>query len=497
MRWKTCDYRLWNLTSRRCPECGSPFLPSEFDFAPGTVQFCCPDCNQAYFGTSQQGHLVPAAFNCQSCNRSLHMDDMVVLPAHGLEETQTVSQGIPWLERKELGVFKALLKTIWMALISPVRLIRLAPDDGKQREAWGFALIISTLVAILGIGPFFVMSIGINFMIIGGMSSGSLLGASALIMLVTMIAALISTIVFILIWGGVTQLLLGRSALRLRYTYQALCYSAGANTASAVPCLGLYFGWIWWLVSAILMIQQTHKVSGARASLAVLAFPVSSIILLIGLYTGFLIYVFTTTGAATPFGTFGTPTTSPTGRAQSVVDGLTSYATDHAKYPTHAIELVLNYHILADDLKSPRSATTLNKIPVAGTTLKRFSILSQPKQQRAALEMIDAVPEEITAHRLGDFVFVYHGVPPASMDPTLWIVICYPDPDVNKEPPSPSIVTIGKVDGTVVAIPNQRFRRQLIRQNAIRAEYGLPPLPHPRTVTHDKPAVAYSESTSE
>ena len=31
MRCKTCDYPLWNLTTRVCPECGTPFLPSQFD----------------------------------------------------------------------------------------------------------------------------------------------------------------------------------------------------------------------------------------------------------------------------------------------------------------------------------------------------------------------------------------------------------------------------------------------------------------------------------
>ena len=71
MRCKQCDYRLWNLTARRCPECGTPFLPSEFEFVPNSVQFCCPHCGQAYYGTDAKGHLVPPAFTCGRCGAAI------------------------------------------------------------------------------------------------------------------------------------------------------------------------------------------------------------------------------------------------------------------------------------------------------------------------------------------------------------------------------------------------------------------------------------------
>lgn len=31
MRCKTCNYRLWNLAGRTCPECGTGFRPSGFE----------------------------------------------------------------------------------------------------------------------------------------------------------------------------------------------------------------------------------------------------------------------------------------------------------------------------------------------------------------------------------------------------------------------------------------------------------------------------------
>ena len=66
MRCQNCNYTLWNLTTRECPECGTPFLPSAQDFQPNSVRFCCPGCDQDYYGTSPRGHLVPSAFSLPS-----------------------------------------------------------------------------------------------------------------------------------------------------------------------------------------------------------------------------------------------------------------------------------------------------------------------------------------------------------------------------------------------------------------------------------------------
>ena len=30
---KSCNYPLWNINTRQCPECGAPFKPSDFQFA--------------------------------------------------------------------------------------------------------------------------------------------------------------------------------------------------------------------------------------------------------------------------------------------------------------------------------------------------------------------------------------------------------------------------------------------------------------------------------
>ena len=92
MRCEHCGYRLWLLLSRRCPECGTEFKPSDFEFVPHAVQFCCPHCNQAYYGTSSQGHLRPIEFDCVSCGRHIHMDEMVMMPTDGVDEEQLLDR---------------------------------------------------------------------------------------------------------------------------------------------------------------------------------------------------------------------------------------------------------------------------------------------------------------------------------------------------------------------------------------------------------------------
>ena len=69
MRCPTCDYSLWNLTAKACPECGGTFSTRDFEFVPNTVRFGCPHCNQSYYGTGPRGYLEPDVFDCVSCGR--------------------------------------------------------------------------------------------------------------------------------------------------------------------------------------------------------------------------------------------------------------------------------------------------------------------------------------------------------------------------------------------------------------------------------------------
>ena len=121
MRCRTCDYALWNLPARLCPECGAAFRPSDFEFVPNSVRFCCPHCDQVYYGTTATGHLEPDRFDCVRCGERIAMDEMVLRPHEGLAEHLTQLGSNPWLQRHRRGRFKAWCATIGAALVSPLR----------------------------------------------------------------------------------------------------------------------------------------------------------------------------------------------------------------------------------------------------------------------------------------------------------------------------------------------------------------------------------------
>ena len=135
MRCKNCDYLLWNLKTRECPECGATFKPSEYEFTANSVRFCCPHCDHPYYGTSESGHLVPESFGCLRCGRPLHIDEMVLRPGLGVEEAQTARNRMPWLERKEIGFFKSWFMMIGHAMTRPVQLGRAIPQEASALGA--------------------------------------------------------------------------------------------------------------------------------------------------------------------------------------------------------------------------------------------------------------------------------------------------------------------------------------------------------------------------
>src|SRR6188508_3155005 len=150
MRCKNCDYPLWNLPARKCPECGTDFKPSDFHFVPNSVRFLCPHCEQCYYGTTPEGHLIPRTFSCVTCGQRIDMDEMLLFPAEGVQEQHTAADVMPWLQRKQMGWFKGWIRTIGMAMVAPHKLVRAIPLEGGLGESVFFLLITHVLVAVTG-----------------------------------------------------------------------------------------------------------------------------------------------------------------------------------------------------------------------------------------------------------------------------------------------------------------------------------------------------------
>jgi hypothetical protein len=244
--------------------------------------------------------------------------------------------------------------------------------------------------------------------------------------------------------------------------------------------LGIYFGWIWWVISAVLMIKEGQKVSGGRAALAALTLPCSLIVIVIGFYALFMYSMLSGVG---PFG--GLAGGFKIQETQTVVTSLHLYADEHnGELPKHAIQLAEHEYLAAVDLVSLESESLEVNTPIGDTNLEQFELLSLSEQQNAAQMAADALPDGVIAHRLGDFVFTYHGIDLDNVDPELWLAIWSPDPDQISAPLFYPLIPVGLADGTTRPLPQRRFAELLAEQNNLRSKYDLPPLPDPAKVTH-------------
>ena len=285
MRCRHCDQPLLNLTPGACPGCGTPFKPSDYEFGANSVRFCCPHCDQAYFGTSEKGHLTPSAFQCASCGQQLHMDMMILRPREGAENEQTEPVEVPWLKPRARGLIKAWFSMLGMALFSPRRLARSLARTSSLRSALGFAALTIGLIYVIGLLPFLVFSL-LGFLVASGADGiGPAMARMAGTVGLGLLAIVAAMILFVLLWGPVTHGMLrltGRTEGGMKRTCLATLYSSGANAFTAIPFFGVLIGWMWWAVSAILMVTAGQKVHGARASIAVLTLPVLTVGTIIG-----------------------------------------------------------------------------------------------------------------------------------------------------------------------------------------------------------------------
>ena len=282
MRCRGCEYPLWNIAPGPCPECGRPFRPSERAFAPASVAFCCPACDQAYFGTSTKGHLVPDRFDCVGCGQALEMDSMVVRPASDRPEAQQVVDVPPCL-RRDHGRFRRWFMTLFWALGMPGRLISGIPVDRSLPVALGFFLPLLLVVVVGGALPILLFVNGFVFNGLGaiGQSPGNLMVAIGWSVL-SLLGYGVGLLLLVLLWALVAHLVLavfGLARHGLPRTVAAMMFASAPFVMVAVPCLGIYAGGLvlpfWCFVLGVLSLRSAQEVGtgaaiGANAAFALL-----------------------------------------------------------------------------------------------------------------------------------------------------------------------------------------------------------------------------------
>jgi hypothetical protein len=158
--------------------------------------------------------------------------------------------------------------------------------------------------------------------------------------------------------------------------------------------------------------------------------------------------------------------------------------------PPHAAMLLLRDGTSSWDFVALDASGDPANVPFGAGTLDEIDRLEPGRRSDAIAAVATSMPAGAVAHRLGDYVFTYHGADLSSADPRLWIVVMLPDSATTGPLWPGRQIHIGVADGTARSVPIETLPDELREQNELRRSWGLPPLPDLATVTHDAPAVA-------
>ncbi len=480
---KTCQYPLWNLKERTCPECGTGFAPSQFRFRANSIQFLCPHCGQQYYGTSERGHLVPPAFSCVKCERDIEMDQMALVPVAGLDERRTRARGNPWTERAGRPTIRDWFQTTLMSMGAPAPLILATDRTDSLRRTLGYACTTVVLASAASIVmPFMVLlpilaPLGINakgVLAIAIWAVGVIL-TGILAFLLIPIAALVAHVV---LRGGKPQ-------GGLRTTIHAAALSAGPNVFWGVPLFGImagFLGVVWWGISFSVMLRVAHRVSRLRATIAGMLVPTVTIILFVGGFVALM--VFSLSAANSAMGTMSNGALTDVGKTTRSL----RVANAAAGRERHLGSLLLDGDVLSTDLIGDAFSQT-SQISVNGVDLTQLVLTGTDQERAAAAASLDALlTPDVVAYRVGDVV-VIRDVPDPAPDPRLWRVAVSLEPVANAmwypqamQGASNPFITMGMGGDS-----NSAINPEVAGQNLIRAAHGLPPLPPLHTITDAAP----------
>jgi hypothetical protein len=484
MRCKNCDYTLWNIKARECPECGSAFKPSDFTFTLNAVRYCCPHCQQDYYGTGPQGELVPRSFICVSCARPIDMDEMVLLPTEGVSEEITQPDVMPWLERRKIGFLRGFFGTIVRAMGSPGRLIKMVPEDHPPTHAFIFAALTNLLYIAVGLSPLLLIML-VPMLGVGGPGGMRGAAASAGGTAGFALSAWAVVMVLVVVWGAAAHLVLwatGTTTRGIGRTYHAVCYSSGANALVAIPCFGPYLCWVfcaWWIVSAIIMLKEAQGVSAGRAVAAILGLPMVIATLGVLTFVGFI--VASSNGAfgpgsqqswsvtAPPAPAASNDSTSPLGRANEVmISVLDARSSNLAFHPAELLRYPLGESLLpgTSELAGGLSGAEIDQLDTEPT--------------EAIVEAVIEAQPAAALQRFGDFVFVHRGLPADQFGNSpldAWVFILAP-----KAESLPDTIHVGVAGGGILSMTRADFLDQLDLENQRRAGWGIEPITAPNEV---------------
>lgn len=498
MKCRGCGYVLWGLKARVCPECGLAFTLSERVFVPGKVIFGCPTCGSAYLGKSEDGLPEPSEFACAGCAGVLRVDELVARPMDGAKGPVEI-EPLPWIERKSLGPWRAWWRTGRSVWKRPRWSARGAAKTGRIGEALWFGAwtwMLASLVSLWGVVVIVWAGIGI------AVAAERLFSPD-----LAVVIGIASSVLLVLVWVLPFLLLLSASGLvshgilritgdtrhGLRGTMQAVGYSSACASVSIVPCLWLILiplALVLQCVFAGMMLSVIQRVSWWRAALAVAPMAlVPGGVYVGGTFAPGLVALHSMHQAAASM---------LEGETQAMRYELDAFEVSHGAPASHGLDLVERGTARVEFFVRAQVMFGGGGVFYPLTPHIESQLRQRWDAQRSAM------PKDVIAHRMGQFVFTHHGQSAQSntrlwSNSKLWILIGAPIPVSEDILGTFRGTGHAAFDGSMVAVTRggqtEWFAKwdipnALAAQNAVRAREGLPPLPNPFTILEGSPAVA-------
>lgn len=284
MRCRACDYELWHCTGRICPECGEPFTLRDYEFEPETVLFHCPHCNHSTEGRGSMGWPDLTIEQCTSCGLATGLDYYIVRPVAGHENSMHGSL-LP-IRTGEGNWFSRYFQTLWLVMTKPGRTIGRIPIHESLAHAWGFYLTTVVITFAVGLIPALLL-VALPVFSTNTMQGAIGLAGIGIFLVLYFVVGFVAICIYVLVWAVMTHVILkmtGGCTFTIRRTMQGILYAGGSSIVNIVPCVGGIAGSIWWVVSAINMVSRGQRVSGGRATVAVLGAPVVLVLCVCGGY---------------------------------------------------------------------------------------------------------------------------------------------------------------------------------------------------------------------
>lgn len=412
MRCRTCDYPLWTVTGRSCPECGASFRPSEFQFPPNSVRFECPHCRAGYIGTTKEGHLAPRAFNCTECAKPIDMDEMVLTPMPGCEAISESHLRNPWLDRSG-STTAAWLRSAWQLVVRPSAFATSLRHGGTRGAALGFAAIgwLLSLVVFAPLlyllqrsgaffSPFSFLFMGtIDPLAIVALAS---LGFVAFLLLASVLMGLLSHVMLAMLapTRG-TAALSVRSSLYVSGVYAPLF---AVQFAAPCACLCLPIAGVLSCIPMTCLLREFHRTSTVRALTAAAAPWLAIFLTCAGGFVAMSYYA--TAAAATAMATLGpanapaTATVRQQTAAASTLMQLAYAGSPGARDPFASSATNSFVWITIRDLITEHGSRTVS---LAGTDIASLDGSSASQMNAMSKSLLAAVPTN-APYRIGSLV---------------------------------------------------------------------------------------------